>query len=209
MPRPPRVHVPGLLYHVTVRGNHRQVIFSSGAHYRKFLRLLPEHLTRHCVTLYAYCLMPNHLHLLVRVGTVPLGNFMQTLLLGYSKWWNAVHRQTGHLFQSRYHQVMCDRDEYLMELVRYIHLNPLRARLTQHFEGWAWSSLSAYVDREVSWIKTAWILEHWGPDLTEAVHQFKKFLMDGLAMPVPPWNIHEGRYVWPDTPPPFKGTCNP
>ena len=130
MARRPRIFAPGLLYHVIARGNQRQLTFLDDADYRAYLRRLALYRERHGVSLHAYCLMPNHVHLLARTSTVPLAKFMQGLQQSYTQWFNGAHEKVGHVFQSRYRAIVCDSDEYLATLVRYIHLNPVRAGLT-------------------------------------------------------------------------------
>jgi len=97
--------------------------------YRAYLRRLALYRERYDVTLYAYCLMPNHVHLLARTGVTPLAKFMQGLQQSYTQRFNRVHEKVGHVFQGRYRAIVCDSDEYLLTLVRYIHLNPVRASL--------------------------------------------------------------------------------
>jgi putative transposase len=110
MSRPPRLFAPGLLYHVIARGNQRQSTFLDDADYSAYLRRLALYLERHRVSLHAYCLMPNHVHLLVRTGTTPLAKFMQGLQQSYTQWFNRVHEKVGHVFQGRYRAIVCDSD---------------------------------------------------------------------------------------------------
>ena len=129
MARRPRLFAPGLLYHVIARGNQRQATFLGDADYDAYLHRLAVYRARYGVSLHAYCLMPNHVHLLARTGTAPLAKFMQGLQQSYTQWFNRVHEKVGHVFQGRYRAIVCDSDEYLVTLVRYIHLNPVRAGL--------------------------------------------------------------------------------
>lgn len=129
MARQPRLFAPGLLYHVIARGNQKRPTFLDDVDYRAYLRRLTLYRARHAVTLLAYCLMPNHVHLLVRTGDVPLAKFMQGLQQSYTQWFNRVHGKVGHVFQGRYRAIVCDSEAYLLTLVRYIHLNPVRAGL--------------------------------------------------------------------------------
>jgi REP element-mobilizing transposase RayT len=145
MPRHPRIHVPGLLYHLIARGNNSQRVFLRQADYEAFVKLLQVTRARHPFFLYAYVLMPNHFHLLVEVGEAPTGRIMQGLLTGYARWFNRVHRRRGHVFQGRYKAIMCDQDSYLLELVRYIHLNPVRAGLVRNPAAWKWSGHNEYL----------------------------------------------------------------
>jgi putative transposase len=131
MARRPRLFAPGLLYHVIARGNQRRETFMDEEDYRAYLHRLAVYRARHAVTLLAYCLMPNHVHLLARTGDVPLAKFMQGLQQSYTQWFNRVHGKVGHVFQGRYRAIVCDSETYLPTLVRYIHLNPVRAGLAQ------------------------------------------------------------------------------
>lgn len=129
MARRPRLFAPGLLYHVIARGNQRQATFLGDDDYEAYLHRLELYRARYGVSLHAYCLMPNHVHLLARTGAAPLAKFMQGLQQSYTQWFNRVHEKVGHVFQGRYRAIVCDSDEYLVTLVRYIHLNPVRAGL--------------------------------------------------------------------------------
>ena len=145
MARRPRVFAPGLLYHVVARGNQRQPTFLTDLDYQAYLVRLATYRTRYGVTLYAYCLMPNHVHLLLQTSEPPLSKFMQGVQQSYTQRFNRVYGKVGHLFQSRYKAIVCDRDEYLAALVRYIHLNPVRARLVDDPDGYPYSGHRAYL----------------------------------------------------------------
>jgi REP element-mobilizing transposase RayT len=139
MARRPRLSAPGLLYHVIARGNQRQTTFLGDGDYDAYLHRLGLYRARYDVSLHAYCLMPNHVHLLARTGAPPLAKFMQGLQQSYTQWFNRVHAKVGHLFQGRYRAIVCDSDEYLVTLVRYIHLNPVRAGLAPRPELYRYS----------------------------------------------------------------------
>jgi len=130
MARRPRPLAPGLLYHVIVRGNARQKTFLTDHDHHTYLERLARYRTRHGVRCYAYCLMPNHVHLLVEPTSEPLSKFMQGPQQSYTQYFYREHRKVGHLFQRRYHAIVGEKDRYLLALVRYIHLNPVRAGLT-------------------------------------------------------------------------------
>jgi REP element-mobilizing transposase RayT len=107
MARKPRLFAPGVLYHVIVRGNQRQKTFSSDSDYQTYLKRLAQYRRKYDVTVYAYCLMPNHVHLLVECGKTPLGKFMQGLQQTYTQYFNRKHKKVGHLFQGRYKAILC------------------------------------------------------------------------------------------------------
>lgn len=132
--RKPRREIQGGLYHMITRGNNRQLIFCSDEDYRKFLLQLTHQKAKLLFYLYAYCLMPNHLHLLVERQQDSLSRVMQRLLTAYSQYHNRKYRKSGHLLQGRYKAILCLTDQCLAELVRYIHLNhrPARAKRDLH-----------------------------------------------------------------------------
>jgi REP element-mobilizing transposase RayT len=148
-----------LLYHVIARGNRQQATFLTHLDYETYLRLLAKYRRRYGVRLYAYCLMPNHVHLLVRTSEPPLATFMQGLQQTYTQRFNRSHGTAGHLFQGRYKAILCDRDEYLATLVRYIHLNPVRARLVDDPGAYPYSGHRAYLtDAETDLIDPGFVL---------------------------------------------------
>jgi putative transposase len=145
MARRPRLFAPGLLYHVIARGNQRQPTFLTDLDYEAYLIRLATYQKRYGVRLYAYCLMPNHVHLLLQTSDPPLAKFMQGLQQSYTQRFNRVHGKVGHLFQGRYQAIICETDEYLATLIRYIHLNPVRARLVEDPEVYPYSGHRAYL----------------------------------------------------------------
>jgi putative transposase len=148
MPRHPRVHAEGLLYHVMARGNDGQKIFLSQSDYQAFIEALRTVRQRYPFSLYAYVLMSNHFHLLLEVDQVPTARILQSLLTGYVRRFNKIHHRRGHLFEGRYKAIVCDRDSYLLELVRYIHLNPVRAAMVKRPSQWQWSGHCEYLGKE-------------------------------------------------------------
>jgi REP element-mobilizing transposase RayT len=127
MPRKARIDAPGALYHVIVRGIERRKIFRSDYDRKNFLNRLEKLIPDTQTDCFAWALIPNHVHLLLRTGLIPVSVFMSRLLTGYAVWFNKKYRRHGQLFQNRYKSILCQEDLYLKELVRYIHLNPLRA----------------------------------------------------------------------------------
>ena len=131
MPRGSRIDAVGAVHHIMVRGIERRKIFDGDADRDHFLHRMGEILLDTGTTCFAWSLMPNHFHLLFRTGNVPVSTVMRRLLTGYAVWFNRSRRRHGHLFQNRFKSVLCQEDSYLLELVRYIHLNPLRAGLVK------------------------------------------------------------------------------
>ena len=134
MPRKSRIDAPGALQHVIGRGINRQAIFSEKADYNDFLNRLGSILFTSTTSCYAWALLPNHFHLLLKTGNVPVSRVMQRLLTGYVVTYNRHHLHFGHLFQNRYKSILCQEEPYLLELVRYIHLNPLRANVVSGYK---------------------------------------------------------------------------
>jgi len=133
--------------------------------------------------LYAYVLMPNHIHLLAEVGSEPAGKLMQRLLTSHARYFNTRHQQTGHLFQGRYQALVCERDSYLLELVRYLHLNPVRAGLCSEADEWLWSSHPYYVGQAGGeWTVAKEALGLFAADRRRALQAYRQFLADGIAM---------------------------
>jgi putative transposase len=147
MPRPLRVQPPGAIFHLTARGNRRQPIYLDALDYGRFLALLGEVVERFGWRLHAYCLMPNHFHLLVELQGENLSAGMQYLNGQYAQYFNRRHCLDGHLFQGRFHSVFVESEAHLLELYRYIVLNPVRAGLCWHPAQWPWSSYGAALGR--------------------------------------------------------------
>ena len=137
MPRQPRLDIPGLLQHVIVRGIERRNIFRSNTDRRDFVDRLSRLLVETDTDCFAWALIPNHFHLLLKPKGCELKHFMRRLLTVYAVNFNKRHRRSGHLFQNRYKSIVCEEDAYLLELIRYIHLNPLRAGLVKNLEALA------------------------------------------------------------------------
>ena len=144
MPRRQVPLVAGNYYHVYNRGNNRQLIFFERENYLFFWRQLRHHLLAHGTNVIAYCLMPNHYHLLVDLATDNFSNLMQAFSFSYTKAINKRYQRVGSVFQGRFQAIHVDREEYLLYLTRYIHLNPVRAKLVEKAEDWEFSSYPEY-----------------------------------------------------------------
>ena len=180
MPRPLRAEVAGGLYHVIARGNDRQDIFHCDEDRRKFLSLLETQKHKLGFFLYAYCLMSNHFHLLVERQAEPVGRIMQRVLTGYSQYYNRKYRKVGHVFQGRHKSILCQADRYLGELVRYIHLNPVRAKMVDRAEEYPHSSSRAYMGLEPAGIVDVDpVLRLFGARKAKARENFAAFVAAG------------------------------
>ncbi len=183
MPRALRIHFPGALFHVMTRGNAGQKIFLDRADYQAFLEILLSLKKQGPFLLYAYCLMTNHVHLLLEVNRFPLSLIMQRLLTRYSKHFNIRHKRLGHLFQGRYKAIFCQKDAYLQELIRYIHLNPVRAKLVKEPEAWRWSGHREYLGKKKgSLVDSRFPLSLFHPRLVISQELYAAFVRDGLGV---------------------------
>ncbi|MFH1380151.1 MAG: transposase [bacterium] len=134
MPRQPRIDLPGYLYHLITRGIERKPIFKDQHDYESFTSKLGNVLAESNGKCFAWVCMPNQVHMLIRSGNAGLADMMRSLLTGYALYFNNRHRRSGHLFQNRYKSTLCDGDAYLKALVRYIHLNPIKANLVKNID---------------------------------------------------------------------------
>lgn len=181
MPRPLRIHVPAAFYHVTLRGNHRQNIFFRPADRTLFEEITAEVIDRFNARLHAYCWMTNHVHLLLQVADTPLGRIMLRIAGRYARTVQKTLRTTGHLFEKRYHPVLVDAGHYLVELLRYIHLNPVRARMVPHPDAYPWSSHHAYVGAAtVPWVTTDFALRLFHIERGPAIDAYHRFIACGM-----------------------------
>ena len=172
MARIARFIVPGLPHHVTQRGNRRETVFFSDADYELYRDLLAMQCSKHEVAVWSYCLMPNHVHLiLVPARAESLGRALGETHRRYSAAINARLRVTGHLFQSRYGSAMMDED-HLMVAARYVALNPVRARLVQQAQDWRWSSVGAHlVGRDDGLVSVAPLIERYGGRFADLIDE--------------------------------------
>ncbi len=204
MARKPRVHYPTALYHVIIRGNACQDIFFDDEDRLRFYLLLQEGAEKYGHRIHAFCLMTNHVHLAIQVGDVSLSRIMQNLTFRYTKWINWRQNRSGHLFQGRFKAVLVDADSYLLELTRYIHLNPVRANMVQSPEDYPWSGHRAYLGREtIPWFSTDWVLSMFSPKISLARKGYRDFIDqgkdDGYQEEYHCGSAHESRVLGDDT----------
>jgi REP element-mobilizing transposase RayT len=178
MARPIRLHVPGGFFHVTLRGNHRLDIFATPADRALLNTIVAAALADYGARLHAYCWMSNHIHMLIEVGDAPLGDLMRCIASGYARAYQRKLPTTGHLFERRYHATLVDTDTYLLEVVRYIHLNPVRARMVRTADAWHWSSHHAYrgVRGADRWVTTGTALGVFSRDRDKAIRAYRRFM---------------------------------
>lgn len=177
MPRKPRLHIPGGLYHVTLRGNDRQTLFFDADDRRRWESLIDEGLKRHRHRIHAYCWMTNHIHMAIQCHELPLSRFMGFIASQYARSTNKKMNRSGHLFERRHRAILVQTDAYLKELVRYIHLNPLRAGMVDAIADYQWCSHRAYLNNNPpGWLTLNWVWSAFGESLVEARHQYDRFM---------------------------------
>jgi putative transposase len=187
MTRPLRLEFAGALYHVTSRGDHREAIYRDDVDRRAWLNILARVCKRFNFVIHSFCQMTNHFHVLVRTADGNLSQGMRQLNGLYTQHFNRRHRLVGHLFQGRYKAILVQTEGYLLELTRYVVLNPLRAKIVQSLEEWPWSSHQYVIgDREApEWLDAEWLLGQFGSTRREAVPAYQQFVMDGLGLDSP------------------------
>ena len=187
MPRRPRLHVPGACYHVTLRGNHQQDIFCGDDDRLRLEDYVAAALESVGGRIHAYCWMTNHVHLLIQVADTPLGAFVQRVASRYARSVQARVPTTGHLFQNRYHALLVDVERYFVALLRYIHLNPVRATLVADPADYRWSSHRAYLGLAAPhWLTTAFGLRLFAAEAERARERYHAFVNQGIGAPRDP-----------------------
>jgi putative transposase len=184
MPRQPRLDAPGALHHVMGRGIERTNLFRTDADRGDFVDRLAQLCLEGSLIVYAWSLLSNHVHLLVRTGRQPISRSMKKLLTGYVVNFNLRHKRSGHLFQNRYKSIICEEDPYLLELARYIHMNPVRAGMVRDVEqlrDYRWSGHSAIMGRvKQQWQDVNTILAYFGKG-KKAVEKYEEFVKEGAV----------------------------
>jgi len=184
MARPLRIEYPGAFYHVTCRGNAQNDVFLFDGDRLRFMSLLKQCVDRFEWIVHAYCLMGNHYHLLVETPKGNLSRGMRHLNGVYTQWFNVVHERSGHLFQGRFHSILVEKDHYLLEVSRYIVLNPVRAHLVSAPEEWEWSSYretAGFPVKRQSPLTPDEILSHFSSHLARSRLQYRTFVREGLG----------------------------
>ena len=196
MARPLRIEYSGAVYNITSRGNARKKIFSDDQDRENFLGVLETVIKRYNWLCHAYCLMYNHYHLMIETPDANLSIGMRQLNGMYTQFCNRRHKRPGHIFQGRYKAILVDKDNYLLELCRYIVLNPVRARLVKLPEHWKWSSYTATagLKKVLGYLSVDWILGVFGTDRTPAQKHYRKFVKEGINSKSP-WEKLQGQIL--------------
>ncbi len=200
MPRPPRLHVPGGHYHVVLRGNHREALFTDAADRYALDEIVANELARFEARIHAFCWMSNHLHALIQIADQPLGKIMQRIAMRYSRYRHRRLDILGHLFERRYKAKLIEIDAYFLAVLRYIHLNPVKAHIVARPSEYPWCSHHAYLGLEsISWLTTDFGLSLFSTDLSCARAAYQQFVTPGLgnenAMESIEANPHDSRIL--------------
>lgn len=191
MPRPPRLHVPGGCYHVILRGNHQEVLFGSSSDQHALNGIVSEVITRFDARLHAFCWMSNHLHALIQIAEKPLGDVMKSIAMRYSRHRHRKLWTTGHLFERRYKAKLVQIDAYFLVLLRYIHLNPVKALMVADPADFPWSSHRAYLGKEsIPWLTTALGLSLLATDVKRARSAYARFIEQAGDIEDPDTDAH-------------------
>lgn len=178
MPRRPREKCENSIYHVIVRGNNQGAIFLDDNDRDEYLKRLKRYKEKFKVSIYAYCLMTNHVHLLIYDNGQDISKVMQGLSLSYVIYFNKKYGRTGHLFQDRFNSVMVKRDSYFIYVSKYIHLNPVRANMVKDARNYKWGSYNIYINSEDEWeiIEPEPILDYFSIDYKESRDLYKQYI---------------------------------
>ncbi len=193
MARPLRIEFPGAVYHLTSRGNARRRIFLNNGDRKLFLETLSHVVSRYGWLCHAYCLMDNHYHLLVETLKPTLSTGMRQLNGVYTQAYNRRHKKVGHLLQGRYKAILVEKEAHLLELCRYVVLNPLRVKASDRVDRWKWSSYraTAGLGRVEKFMTIDWILSQFGSRKAEAQRRYREFVREGLGEQ--PWDKLRGQ----------------
>ena len=180
MARPLRITFPGAFYHITSRGNERKNVFKSKRDREKFLEYLESATQRYDAVIHVYCLLDNHYHLLLETPSGNLSQIMRHINGAYTTYFNVKRKRSGHLFQGRYKAILVDADEYAKELSRYIHLNPVRAKMVETPEDYDWSSYQYYIGRKKppAWLTRDFILGYFSKKVATAQQGYHGFVSE-------------------------------
>jgi len=186
MARPLRLEYENAVYHITSRGNARASIFLDKDDRARFLDTLADVVDRYGWICHAYCLMTNHYHLLIETPNADLSHGMQLLNGVYTQWFNRRHDRVGHLLQGRFKAILVEKESYLLELVRYVVLNPVRAKMVRSVRDWPWSSYRATAGQtEVpEFLAVDWVLSQFDSDRERAVRAYRRFIRQGRGINV-------------------------
>lgn len=197
MARPLRIEFPGAVYHVTSRGNARADIFTDDSDRQIFLSVLGQTVKRFNWLCHAYCLMGNHYHLLIETPEGNLSAGMRHLNGVYTQTFNRIHHQDGHLFKGRFKSVLVEKESHLLELCRYVVLNPVRAVMVERPEQHPWSSYLPTLGKAFGpeFLCTEWVLANFSATVGEARRRYRQFVKEGIGLQESPWEKLCGQVI--------------
>lgn len=186
MARPLRIEFEGAVYHVTSRGDDRRGIFLDDTDRVAFLEILQDVVSRFGWLCHAYCLMTNHYHLLIETPDANLSRGMRHLNGVYTQRFNRTHARVGHVMQGRFKSILVEKDSYLLELARYVVLNPVRAKMARSVKDWRWSSYRATAGQEapMQLLTVEWLLSQFSANTAEAISQYRRFVRQGRGVEI-------------------------
>ncbi|MDI6758928.1 MAG: transposase [Candidatus Omnitrophota bacterium] len=185
MPRQGRIDYPGALQHIIGRGIERKAIFKEEAEKETFLKQIKGNLTKSSMRCYAWSVMDNHFHLLLETGNTGLPEFMRRLLTSYAVYYNIKHVRSGYLFQNRYKSIICDKEEYLLSLIKYIHLNPVKAKIigVDSLNEYRWTGHREIIgEGQEGIIKREEVLEYFGKSQKQARQAYEEYVREGACL---------------------------
>jgi len=200
MARPLRIEFAGAIYHVTSRGDRQEDIYVDDSDRRTWLEVLQSVCGRFNWVIHAYCQMTNHYHLIVETPDGNLSRGMRQLNGVYTQRFNQHYGVSGHLFQGRYKAILVQQESYLLELSRYVILNPLRARMVDTLDEWPWSSYLAMtgVSSAPNWLDVDWLLSQFHTNRSEAIENYIRFVFEGNGLPSPLKNTRHQLFLGDD-----------
>ena len=196
MARPLRLEFPNALYHITSRGDRREDIYEDDEDRITFLSILGKVVAEYNWICHGYCLMSNHYHLIIETLDSNLSKGMRQLNGVYTQATNRRHKRTGHLFQGRYKAILVDKESYLLELARYVVLNPVRAKgMVRTIDDWPWSSYLGMINKvnAEDWLTTDWVLSQFGEGRIQAINRYQQFVLEGVSQDIELWSKLKGQ----------------
>ncbi|MCZ6578558.1 MAG: transposase [Gammaproteobacteria bacterium] len=189
MARPLRLEFPGAIYHITSRGDRQEAIYEGDADRQQWLEILSRVCERYNWRIHAYCLMGNHYHILLETADGNLSQGMRQLNGVYTQYFNRQHNRVGHVYQGRYKAILVEKDSYLLELSRYVVLNPVRAGMIKNMDEWHWSSYLVTIGKlpPPDWLEVDWLLSQFSLQRNRARSRYIDFVREGIGLP-PVWD---------------------
>jgi putative transposase len=189
MARPLRLEFPGAIYHITSRGDRQEAIYEDDIDRQQWLDILSRVCERYNWRVHAYCLMDNHYHIVLETADGNLSKGMRQLNGVYTQYFNRQHNRVGHVYQGRYKAILVEKDSYLLELSRYVVLNPVRAGITKAAEECLWSSYLVTIGKRSppAWLEVEWLLSQFSLQRNRAIGKYIDFVREGIGLP-PIWD---------------------